>query len=111
MEFTPPEVSKISSSNSCEKVNNASQSELLEEIKALRKEVASLRDQEVPIADREIILVNVLTFALHSAALLNRMMFVGIIKLSIRTLANVFSHVPFRETWRGRSSGDELFAL
>ncbi|GBN03606.1 hypothetical protein AVEN_141230-1 [Araneus ventricosus] len=43
MEVTPPEVSKISSSNSCEKVNNASQSELLEEIKALRKEVASLR--------------------------------------------------------------------
>ncbi|GBN45556.1 hypothetical protein AVEN_224148-1 [Araneus ventricosus] len=43
MEVTPPEVSKISSSNSCEKVNNTSQSELLEEIKALRKEVASLR--------------------------------------------------------------------
>lgn len=42
MEVTPPEVSKISNSNSCENVN-ASQSELLVEIKALRKEVASLR--------------------------------------------------------------------
>ncbi|KAF8794843.1 hypothetical protein HNY73_002767 [Argiope bruennichi] len=43
MEVTPPEVSNISSSNSCANVNNTSQSELLEEIKALREEVTSLR--------------------------------------------------------------------
>ncbi|XP_055940818.1 uncharacterized protein LOC129971250 [Argiope bruennichi] len=43
MEVTPPEVSNISSSNSCANVNDTSQSELLEEIKALREEVASSR--------------------------------------------------------------------
>ncbi|XP_055926926.1 uncharacterized protein LOC129958457 [Argiope bruennichi] len=99
MEATPPEVSNISNSNSCANVNNTSQSEFLEEIKALREKVASLRrSRSASRGPRN---------NSRKRLSLSRMVFVGIIGSTTPKRINAFRlAIISQTTTTARSSSD-----